>query len=114
VRGLTISLPGPETSHAFYRLYGSVDPSALAPGWDRDRLTRAISAEGTPVQYGGCAEVYREAAFANAGLGPSERLPCAARLHETSIAFFVHPTLTDADIDDTIEAVRKVMQVACV
>jgi len=111
--GLTLPLPGPEASHAFYRLYGTIDPLALASGWDRDRITRAISAEGTPVQYGGCAEVYRETAFVSAGLGPSDRLPNAARLHETSIAFFVHPTLTEEDIDDMIDAVRKVMRVAC-
>ena len=47
-----------------------------------------------------------------AGLGPAERLPGAARAHETSLAFFVHPTLADGDIDDVIAAVQKVMKVA--
>lgn len=112
VPALTVPLPGPDCEHGFYRLYGAVDNSALAPGWDRDRVTRAISAEGTPVQYGGCAEIYREAAFAKAGYGPPARLPGAALAHETSIAFFVHPTMSDADIDDTIAAVVKVMEVA--
>jgi dTDP-4-amino-4,6-dideoxygalactose transaminase len=102
----------PEGSeHAFYRLYAFVEPDALAPGWDRDRIARAILAEGVPVQYGTCAEIYREQAFADAGYAPAERLPGAAQAHETSLAFFVHPTLGDADIDDTIAAVRKVMEV---
>ncbi|MFU8891976.1 MAG: aminotransferase, partial [Anaerosomatales bacterium] len=95
-----------------YRLYGFVDPDVLAPGWDRDRIARAILAEGVPVQYGTCAEIYREEAFATTGTAPAERLPGAARAHETSLAFFVHPTLGDADIDDTIAAVRAVMEVA--
>jgi len=113
VRGLHVPLPSdPATEHAFYRLYGSIDPSALSQGWDRDRITRAITAEGCPVQYGGCAEIYREAAFSAAGLGPAERLPNAAHAHETSIAFFVHPTLADADVDDTVTAARKVLEVA--
>lgn len=112
VAGLTIHVPEPHIAHGFYRLYGSIDSSALAPGWDRDRITRAISAEGTPVQYGGCAEIYREAAFTRAGLGPASPLPGAARAHETSIAFFVHPTLTHGDIDDTVTATRKVMEAA--
>lgn len=110
--GLVVPLPGDEFEHAFYRLYARVLPEALAEGWDRDRITRAIVAEGVPVQYGTCAEIYREAAFAAAGLGPSKRLPGAAHVHETSLAFFVHPTLGDDDIDQTAAAVRKVMDVA--
>jgi dTDP-4-amino-4,6-dideoxygalactose transaminase len=47
-----------------------------------------------------------------AGLGPAARLPGAALAHETSLAFFVHPTLSDGDIDDVIAAVRKVMEAA--
>jgi len=111
--GLRLPMPGAEVRHAFYRLYAYVVPEALAPGWDRDRITRAISAEGVRCQYGTCAEIYREEAFA--GLHPSapKRLSTAAELHDTQIAFFVHPTLTDGDIADAIEAVRKVLAVAC-
>ncbi len=112
VAGISVPLPEPGSEHAFYRLYGSIDPEALADGWDRDRVLQAIIAEGVPVQYGACAEIYREEAFARAGLAPAERLPGAARAHETSIAFFVHPTLGDSDIDDTVAAVRKVMEAA--
>ncbi|MDR3686232.1 MAG: DegT/DnrJ/EryC1/StrS family aminotransferase, partial [Coriobacteriia bacterium] len=112
VHGIRVPLPGPESAHAFYRLYAHVEPGELAPGWDRDRILFAVAAEGTPVQYGSCAELYREQAFIGAGLGLAERLPGAARAHETSLAFFVHPTLSDADIDDVVAAVRKVMAVA--
>jgi len=109
---LRVPLPGPDCEHAFYRLYAYVRPERLAEGWDRDRITAAITAEGVPCQYGSCAEIYREQAFAAAGLGPDVRLPGAAELHETAIAFFVHPTLGDAEIDDAIAAVTKVMEVA--
>jgi dTDP-4-amino-4,6-dideoxygalactose transaminase len=112
VAGLQVPLPPEGLEHAFYRLYASIEPSALKPGWNRDRVLDAIAAEGVPVQYGTCAEIYREPAFAASGLGPAERLPGAARAHETSLAFFVHPTLEDEDIDDTVAAVRKVMGVA--
>lgn len=112
VAGLRVPLPGPETEHAFYRLYAFVEPEALRAGWDRARIARAILAEGIPIQYGTCAEIYREAAFADAGLAPARRLPGAARAHETSLAYFVHPTLGAADIDDTIAATRAVMEVA--
>ncbi|HEX7525875.1 MAG TPA: DegT/DnrJ/EryC1/StrS aminotransferase family protein [Gaiellaceae bacterium] len=112
VRGLRVPLPPAHCEHAFYRLYAYVEPAELAGGWDRDRVLFAIAAEGVPVQYGACAELYREEAFVLAGLGPGHRLPGAARAHETSLAFFVHPTLADSDIDDVIAAVRKVMKIA--
>lgn len=112
VPGLRIPLPTGDIRHAFYRLYAFVDPDALADGWTRDRIAQAITAEGTPVQYGTCAEIYREAAFDTAGVAPQGRLPGAAKAHDTSLAFFVHPTLTGSDIDDTAAAARKVMAVA--
>ena len=112
VPGIRVPMPGARFEHAYYRLYAQVEPEALAPGWDRDRVLFAISAEGIRVQFGSCAELYREEAFVSAGLGPAVRLPGAAHADRTSIAFFVHPTLADADIDDTIAAVHKVMEVA--
>lgn len=112
VAGLRVPLPSSDDEHAFYRLYAYVEPTALSSGWDRDRVLAAIKAEGVPVQYGTCAEIYREEAFVSAGLGPQERLPGAALAHESSLAFFVHPTLAEADVDDVAAAVRKVMEVA--
>ena len=112
VRGLRVPLPAAHAEHAFYRLYAAVELTEIAPDWDRDRVLFSIAAEGVPVQYGSCAELYRETAFVNADLGLANRLPCAARAHDTSLAFFVHPTLSDTDIDDAIAAVRKVMEVA--
>jgi dTDP-4-amino-4,6-dideoxygalactose transaminase len=112
IPALSVPLPGPEDEHGFYRLYAHVEPDALATGWSRDSIARAISAEGVPCQYGTCAEIYREQAFIAAGLAPAARLPGAARAHQTSLAFFVHPTLGEQEIADTIDAVRKVMEVA--
>ena len=112
VSGIRVPLPPAYSEHAFYRLYAFVEPDALGPGWDRDRVLAAILAEGVSAQYGSCAEIYREQAFASAGLARPDRLPGAARAHDTSLAFFVHPTLSELDIDDTVAAVRKVMEAA--
>ena len=112
VPGIRVPLPGVDTVHAFYRLYARVVPEVLAPGWDRDRIVRSVAAEGVPCQYGTCAEIYREEAFAKAGLGPAGRLPGASAAHETTLAFFVHPTIAAADVDDAVAAVVKVMEVA--
>jgi len=37
-------------------------------------------------------------------------LKVAEELGETSLAFLVHPTLSDADLTDTIQALQKVME----
>jgi len=112
--GLRVPLPPDGSVHAFYRLYAYVELDRLAPGWTRDRVLDAINAEGVACQYGTCAEIYREQAFAGSGLGPAGRLPGASRIHECVLAFFAHPTLAENDIDDTAAAVRKVMAAATV
>jgi dTDP-4-amino-4,6-dideoxygalactose transaminase len=111
--GVRVPLPDDGLEHGFYRLYGLIESSGLTSGWTRDRVLSAIAAEGVPVQYGTCAEIYREPVFAATGLGPAKRLPGASDIHGRSIAFFVHPTLADEDIEDTLTAVRKVLEVAC-
>jgi len=110
--GLRVTTPGPEVFHSYYKYYAYVRPERLAKGWDRDRVVAAINAEGVCCFTGSCPEIYRERAFSDAGLGPAERLPVARALGETSVMLLVHPTLEDAHIETTIEAVRKVMAVA--
>jgi dTDP-4-amino-4,6-dideoxygalactose transaminase len=98
--------------HAHYKWYVYVQPSQLAPGWSRDRIIEAINAQGVPCYTGSCSEVYLEKAFDNTGWRPQERLPVARELGETSLMFLVHPTLTQAEIDKTCEAIRLVMKEA--
>ena len=69
-------------------------------------MLAALAAEGVPGLSGSCPEMYREAAFADRDLPV---LPVAQALGETSLMLPVHPTLADADIDDMIHAVRKVL-----
>ena len=99
-----------EISHAMYKYYVFVRPEMLASGWDRDMVMNAINAEGIPCFSGSCSEIYLEKAFVDAGYGPTERLPVAKELGETSLMFLVHPTLTDEDMYDTCRAVEKVFR----
>jgi dTDP-4-amino-4,6-dideoxygalactose transaminase len=98
--------------HAHYKCYVYVQPERLAPGWTRDRIIEAINAEGVPCYQGSCSEVYLEKAFDGTGWRPQERLPVAKLLGETTIMFLVHPTLTQAEVSKSCEAVRRVMRVA--
>jgi dTDP-4-amino-4,6-dideoxygalactose transaminase len=112
IPALRITVPPAEIGHAFYKYYVFVRPEMLAPGWNRDRIMNAITAEGIPCFSGSCSEIYREKAFTDAELGPQERLPVAKELGETSLMFLVHPTLCEQDMRNTVRAVEKVMGVA--
>ena len=98
----------PNSNHAYYKLYVYVRPNNLAKGWTRDRLIEEISALGVPCYSGSASEVYLEKAFDDTGLRPANRLPIAKQLGETSLMFLVHPTLTAAEIAQTVDAIDRV------
>ncbi len=111
-RGLILRSQPESVENAYYKFYAFLDPRVLAPGWNRQRIIAAVSAEGIPCAEGSCSEMYLEKAFVDAGLAPHERLPVARELGETSLIFMVHPTMKERDILDTAAAVRKVMAAA--
>lgn len=100
-----------DATPAWYRAYAFVVPERLKPGWDREGIIAAIQARGVPCLHGSAPEVYLERAFEGAGR-PAGRLPVARRLGETGLCFLVHPTLTQAEIDQTCAAIDAVMDEA--
>ena len=101
--GLRVPEIPPDLNHAFYKLYLYTTEAAEDAGWTRDRMAAEICARGSFAQQGICPEIYRERAFPD-----HPRLPKARRLGETSLMFMVHPTLTEAEIARTAEAIRHV------
>jgi dTDP-4-amino-4,6-dideoxygalactose transaminase len=99
-----------DLQHSYYKYYVFVKQKRLKIGWSRDRIMNEIVSLGVPCFSGSCSEIYLEKAFVNAGLTPSERLPVAQVLGETSLMFLVHPTLSSADLQAVVVAVAKVMQ----
>jgi dTDP-4-amino-4,6-dideoxygalactose transaminase len=99
----------PDVEHAAYRCYVFAEPGRLRAGWSRDRIVAEISARGVPCMQGSCPEVYLERAFDGTPWRPSERLPVAKELGETSIAFLVHPTLPAPALERLCDALRSVM-----
>ena len=98
--------------HAAYKCYVFVDDAGLQPDWDRDRIMVAINDRGVPCYAGSCSEVYREKAIFVRGFAPTNRLPVARQLGDTSLMFLVHPTLTREHIDKMCEALAEVMMEA--
>ncbi|MNX28092.1 dTDP-3-amino-3,6-dideoxy-alpha-D-galactopyranose transaminase [Variovorax boronicumulans] len=97
------------SAHAHYKCYVYVQPEKLATGWSRDRIVEAIQAHGVPCYQGSCSEVYLERAFDETGWRPTERLPVARALGETSLMFLVHPTLTSIEIDKSCQVIGQVL-----
>ena len=93
-----VSCPDVPFRHAWYRLYAVIDPTRLKSGWDRNRVMESINDGGVPCFSGSCPELYLEKAFEAAQLAPQARLPNAKVLGERSLAFLIHPTLTDSDL----------------
>ena len=97
--------------HAYYKLYIYVRQENLPIGWSRDRIIKEINVLGVPCYSGSASEVYLEKAFDGQGIRPKERLPIAKLMGETSLMFLVHPTLTETEINHTIEAINTVFTI---
>ncbi len=100
IPAVRVTVPPPDVRHAYYKYYVFVEPSLLAPDWSRDRIVDALNARGVPCFVGSCSEIYLEKAFETLPMRPSERLPVARELGETSLMFMVHPTLAPGWLDE--------------
>jgi dTDP-4-amino-4,6-dideoxygalactose transaminase len=98
--------------HAAYKAYVFVRPEQLRDGWSRDRLMAEIGERGVPCFSGTCSEIYLEKAFTSLGLGPEHPLPTARMLGETSLLFLVHPNLTETNLEETVDVLERVFQLA--
>jgi dTDP-4-amino-4,6-dideoxygalactose transaminase len=101
--------PPGDVRHAYYRLYSFVRPERLKADWTRDRIVAEITAAGAPCFTGSCSEIYLEKAFRESGFAPLQRLPRAADLGETSLAFLVDPCQTSDSMAHTAATVRDVI-----
>jgi dTDP-4-amino-4,6-dideoxygalactose transaminase len=110
--GLRVPAVPNNIDHAAYKCYVFVNEEQLSPGWSRNRIIESLRERDIPCYLGSSPEVYLEKAFDNTGWRPSQRLPNAKKLGETSMMFLVHPTLSDDEIDKTCDALNQVMRVA--
>ena len=98
--------------HAEYKHYFFVQPEHFSSGWNRDRMIEEINKRGVPCYQGSCSEVYLEKAFDDTPWRPTERLPNAKVLGETSLMMLVHPTLIESEIDKSAQVLRDVAYLA--
>ena len=87
--------------HACYKAYVFVEGGVT----DRNNFVDYLNNMGVPCFPGSCSEIYLEKAFKKLDLSPSERLPIAKELGDTSVMFLCHPNLTTTEIKATCEAI---------
>ncbi|MCG3202989.1 MAG: GDP-perosamine synthase [Gammaproteobacteria bacterium] len=109
---LRLMPPPPHVRHAYYKYYAFIRPERLKSGWDRDRILQAAQSRGLPCFSGSCGEIYRERCFADTAFAPSQPLPVARTLGETSLMTLVHPTLAIDEVRRTAAGMAAVIQSA--
>lgn len=95
--------------NAYYRASCYVAPERSSA---RDTIMAGLQEGGWPVQSGTCPEIYRERLFRDGGWAPPERLPVARELGETSLWFWVHPTISPEVMERYAAATRAAAQAA--
>ena len=87
--------------HAGYKCYLFVENGY------RDYYLNHLLQQGISCFTGSCSEVYLEKAFDNKNLRPSDRLPVANELGETSLMFPVHPTISKEYMNKVTAAIAN-------
>lgn len=105
----TVAMPPEYYVHAGYKAYVQVNTAQLPEGWSRDRIMAEINALGVPCFSGSCSEVYLEKAFDGTPWRPEQRLVNAKSLGESSLMFLVHPTLSESNMQKTVESIQQVI-----
>ena len=84
-------------THAYYRYYIFIDVDTLPNKWSRDAIMLALNDRGVPCLQGCCPNILDEQLFERVDF-KSQPVPTAELLGNTSLMFFVHPTLTANDL----------------
>lgn len=93
-------------THSYYKYICRLRPESAI---DIAGFVRAVATEGAPVSRRYPTPLPRQPVFRDRGLG-GEPCPVAERLAGELFTLLVHPTVTAADLDDVVAAIRKVSQ----
>ena len=105
----TVNSPSEDYVHACYKCYVQVNLEQLPEAWSRDRIMQEINALNVPCFSGSCSEVYLEKAFDGTPWRPEQRLVNAKSLGDSSLMFLVHPTLSDSNMQKTVDSIQQVI-----
>ena len=111
---IRLPLPKDNIKHGFYKLYSYLKLEKLNKNWNRDRIITEILNCGFPCYEGSCSEIYLEDCFKKKGLQPLTRLKNAKELGNTSLMFLVHHTITQSQMIEYSENIKRILLKSCI
>jgi dTDP-4-amino-4,6-dideoxygalactose transaminase len=103
------AINGAACVNAWYKFYAYLRPEKLSSMWNREKIIEEIAKAGIPCGSGSCSEIYLEKAFDQLTCRPTERLPNAKELGETSIVFLVHPTIDTNEMERSTKVISEIL-----
>jgi len=98
---------------AGYRCYVFVNTNFLKKNWSRKKIIIELNKKGINCKSGSCPEIYKEKAFKKMGY-QNISLSNAKKLGEESIAFEVHPNLTDNEIKFICNSIIEIADICSI
>ena len=98
---------------AGYRCYVFVNSNFLKKNWSRKKIIIELNKKGINCKSGSCPEIYKEKAFKKMGY-QNISLSNAKKLGEESIAFEVHPNLTDNEIKFICNSIIEIADICSI
>ena len=96
--------------NAWYKFYIYLNKKRLSPKWSRNKIIEKINICGYPAFHGGCTEIYLERCYGKTK--NSKRLPIAKKLGETSLMFLVDHTISEENMYQYSNIIKKVLKEA--
>ncbi len=91
-------------AHSYYKYIGRLRPET---GIDIARFVQAVAAEGVPISRRYPTPLPQQPVFRGLEAGAC---PISERLADELFTLLVHPTVETADLDDVVQAIRKVIR----
>jgi hypothetical protein len=92
---LRVTIPPNVFFHSYWRYFVYLNEERMKADWSRERIMHEMEQRGIEGHCGYGGEIYQERAFDGLDWRPKSRLSIAKELAESSLLFFVHPTLTE-------------------
>ena len=97
-------------THAWYKLYGYLNPDHLSATSSRDNIITSLRELGYPCFSGSGSELYNEPCLTN--YSKASYCPTSEALGKSSLMFLVHPTITKSQLHQYAIAISSVLKKA--
>ena len=109
INSIRVPMPDSHIKAAWYKFYFYIIPKYLKSSWTRNDIIKKIVDSGFSAFSGSCSEIYNEKCFSSFDFYKINNLKNAIELGENSIALLVHPTISEDQIINYGETVKRII-----